>query len=184
MKTAASIVFMMLLVLHPACASKLDLIKNDGHIWNTWPEAAKYGFIKGYLISSEYLVINTADEVARIYDMIGEQEKGGVRAKLDNLRTFSLKVYMPSDISVGQLKTGLDRFYSNYNNLQIPVCESIYIVRFLLGGGSEEEVKDLLRALRIPPVKRGEEFKKQCAIAIIKMNRIIMPAPVTGLNRR
>ena len=58
------------------------------------------------------------------------------------------------DITVGQLKDGVDKFYEDFANRKIKIVDAIYIVKMQIEGENPELISAQIRYLRMQPTKK------------------------------
>ena len=74
--------------------------------------------------------------------------------------------------NVGQIRDGLDSFYADAKNLQVPIVDAILIIRLQDGGIAPVKIDDILKELREATINgpdRGRENKIwQSALKLLK----------------
>ena len=63
-----------------------------------------------------------------------------------------------SEMTLGQVADGLDKFYENYQNKKIRIAQAVYLVKLEVIGAPQEFVEEVTRIFRIP---LGERHKEQ-----------------------
>ncbi|GFK94559.1 hypothetical protein NNJEOMEG_02406 [Fundidesulfovibrio magnetotacticus] len=112
--------------------------KRDGHYWRTIPETEKLdvilGFFDGMALSESLIHIVVRDNYSVCTDVI-ESIMAQTSKYMDNLTT-------------AQIATGLDAFFEDPQNRNIPIYWGIWVVARQAGGDKNTQslVKELRRA--------------------------------------
>ncbi|CAG1064500.1 hypothetical protein BAC1_00057 [uncultured bacterium] len=145
----------------------------DGHNWNTWDYAYKYGFVTGFINSANYFKEDISVIFPAIYNQTNKEKVNKVYGKYPrngksvrftqeeltviemsnksdcylnrNNRAEELAVY---NISNAQIVDGLNQLYQDFKNQNIPLNDAIYVVKRQISGYSQEEIERVLLYLR------------------------------------
>lgn len=70
------------------------------------------------------------------------------------------KKYMCGTLSTAEVRTAIDRFFSEPENLLVPVIDALHIVSMKVNGGLQSEIDNYLSVMRAISVKWHEEHKQ------------------------
>lgn len=64
--------------------------------------------------------------------------------------------YLPKSLTIGEITGAIDRFYSEPENVLVPVSDAISVVSFKAGGTSASDLDELVTKLRRLAAQRSE----------------------------
>lgn len=130
-----------LLIAASSVVSSAD-IRHDGNWWQTQGDASKATYIGGFF-DGMYLGGNFA-----IWKYInGTKAQVAATAQASEAYDDYIKRYF-SNVTVGQIKDGLDGFYADFRNRRILIHGAIWLVSNGIAGTPEEEIKRLTESWR------------------------------------
>jgi hypothetical protein len=110
----------------------------DGVFWNSLKPVEQLRFLMGFVNGYQNGEREIADQ-AEAHNLVGT-------AALARLRNDH---YDPAPLTFGQLKQGLDKCYSDYRNLQLPMNDCVRWTVMGVKGDSDKERDDYLQLARI-----------------------------------
>lgn len=116
-----------LLLILASCSSSQAAVQDrrDGNWWRELPVAGRVYYVIGILDGLE-----TSERM---------QREANLRPGLVVLR---------GKATAGQLTEGLNRFYSDFRNRSVLVCDGFQVVWSATSGASEEQISDMTRRYR------------------------------------
>lgn len=121
-------------------ASPAEKIRRDGNWWVNLTEFSKSFYILGFLDGMElgndfsYWGLETKDTLAVMPKVI--------KAYVDYVDRYT------SNVTVGQITEGLDKFYGDFRNRSIATHGGVWIVLRQISGDSDAEIQKLIESWR------------------------------------
>lgn len=124
-----------------AFQEKGSVSDDDGVDWEGSPEGWKIGYIGGFICG-----VNLASNQGSLPNSFFKNEdyKGALDSIMDGITLFN--------ITVGQLKDGINTLYKDFSNKRIKVIDAIYVVKKQIMGDAPELIDAQIRYLRIQPI--------------------------------
>jgi len=136
--------FWAILLLIPSAVADTG----DGKNWRGMTEALRVGYVSGYM--------DAVFHMSTAATPLSAQERGD--GKLDEKkaadRNFARGVrkmsgeYFPSNLTVGDVMDGLNRFYDEPANRNIPIPWAIEILAMKVNGKPEDDINNSIRLAR------------------------------------
>lgn len=124
------------LLLSAYCLGQQDDVLR-GAAWQSYSEQFKGGYITGYITAMGNALVYSEMTCMSIKDPEAH------KACHSNAQSFDFE-----SITVGQLLDGMNTFYKDYRNLQVPLTMAMGLVRDEIRGRSEEDVQRELLSWR------------------------------------
>jgi hypothetical protein len=136
----------------------------DGYTWESWSEDfMKLGWVAGFSNGLLQVVSETpAYFLGCARDMKLESTgtiEGAEELGVQLIKDFKDMIYWGEGTTIGQMVTGLDKFYKDYRNKTILMREATYIVKLEVMGAPQEFIEQVTRILRMSYEERDEEHK-------------------------
>ena len=128
--------FIVALLLSACCFGQQEGVLS-GSAWQSYSEQFKGGYITGYIVAMENAQINSSMTCAQVKD--AEAHK----ACISNAQSFDFE-----SIAVGQLLSGMNTFYKDFRNFQVPLTMAMGLVRDEIRGRTNEDVQKELDSWR------------------------------------
>jgi hypothetical protein len=128
--------FVAALLLATCCFGQQEDILS-GSAWQSYSEQFKGGYITGYMAAMENAQIDSAMACASVKD--AESRK----ACTSNAQGFDFE-----SITVGQFLNGMNTFYKDFRNFQVPLTMAMGLVRDEIRGRPKEDVQKELDSWR------------------------------------
>lgn len=123
------------LLLSACCLGQQDVLR--GSDWRGYSEQFKGGYITGYIHA-----MGNAQVVSEL-SCISVKDVEAHKACIANAQSFDFE-----SITVGQFLDGMNTFYGDFRNLQVPLTMAMGLVRDEIRGRSKEEVQKELDSWR------------------------------------
>jgi len=121
------------------------LREDDGNDWRTFKENRwDAAYLVGFL-SAEELILS---------DILFHEVLGNKDLSSETLKIFGgiLKRFDLSEISIGQIVDGLNKFYEDFSNRKIKIVDAIYIVKMQIKGENPDLINTQIRYLKMQPI--------------------------------
>ena len=129
------------LLLFASCLGQQESVLT-GSAWKGYSEQFKGGYVTGYIEAMGYAQISSAGTCMWI-DNPKDRNARASKACISNAQSFDF-----DSITVGQLLNGMNTFYKDFRNLQVPLTMAMRLVRDEIRGRSEEDVQKELDSWR------------------------------------
>ena len=133
--------FVAVLLLSACCSGQQQDVL-DGSAWQRYSQQFKGGYITGYIEAMGNAQVSSAGACMRI-DSPKDKNAGASKACISNAQSFNF-----DSITIGQLLNGMETFYRDFRNLQVPLTMAMRLVRDEIRGRSEEDVQKELVSWR------------------------------------
>lgn len=119
--------------------SRNELTSNDGSDWQRFPDVAKVGYVMGYVDAGTgaYMLFGFFCS----WQVKADSEAGKICK--DNSGSLNF-----GNITVGQFRDGMDAFYKDFRNTQVPLSMAMHLVRDQINGRPAEDIEKELVAWR------------------------------------
>jgi len=134
----------------------------DGNDWINYNAWNKVGFISGMIIGVSLAIHYKPDKniIIEFSNKLDNKLKDYLpeSSDLEELNTFIKHLYRISlfNITVGQLKDGLDEFYKDFSTRRIKIIDAIYVVKMQIEGKSPELIEAQILYLKRQPISNKE----------------------------
>jgi len=136
----------------------------DGNYWINANEWEKIGFISG-IIMGVSLAINLKPDnnIFETFNKLDNKLKDYKPAFFDLLELSLFFAHLDRislyNITVGQLKDGLDEFYKDFSTRRIKIIDALYVVKMQIEGKSPELIEAQILYLKRQPISEKEKEK-------------------------
>jgi len=124
-----------------ASADIKNVMEQDGVTWIGVSESYKIGYVCGFLSG---LILARQEFLYVKEDFKKEWKKIQFEEKWD-------EISLPN-ITVGQIKDGINAFYKDFSNRRIKIIDVIYIVKMQIEGKDPELIDTQIRYLKMQPI--------------------------------
>ena len=129
-----------------------DIGEQDGTSWIDQSDALKFGFVSGFLtgiflMRDKALVEMIHHRAEDVYKKSPPTVKRIWSSAIETAESLSLY-----EITVGQIKDGLDAFYNDFSARKIKLVDAIYIVKMQINGLSPDLINAQIRYLKMQPI--------------------------------
>lgn len=140
--------FSILFFVSNVSGERRDIMENDGTDWLNTSESYKGGFVAGFFSGLSIAEIDVKPrETAAFKRFISEKDKNIMKAFEERWNSISL-----NNITVGQIKDGVDAFYKDFSNRRIKIADVIYVVNMQIKGKDSELIDAQIRYLKMQPI--------------------------------
>lgn len=149
-----------------------SLDEHDGTDWisdNVYVKAQNLGLIGGIIMGTSIIQREIQSRLDRLSENKGIKDIDKLPIKRINDSVQNLCLY---DITVGQIKDGIDTLYNDFSNRRIKVIDAVYVVKMQIEGKDPDLIQAQLRYLRMQPLNTkayGEALDKIMAAQDYKL---------------
>ena len=140
------ILIFSIIFISEASAEKKNIGEYDGTYWSTLTNSWRLAIVQGFLAGAG-VVRSQLDDFGDSFQ--SELDKEAYNGLLDEIG-FAVGV------TVGQIKDGMNVFYSDFSNRRIKMVDAIYIVNMQIKGKDPELIDSQIRYLKMQPTDREE----------------------------
>jgi len=177
-----SFVSLFLLVFAIAEAQhKTNISDYDGTEWISVSDHFRIGYVAGCMMGLSLMKNNA---VLRWAPREGDEDfkkvplsiMGGWMRAMSAADELSL-----SNITVGQIKVGLNTFYEDFSTRKIKIIDAIYVVKMQVTGKDPDVIAAQVRYLKMQPISREEQGRVSEKLkSITDMNKALKAGEITA----
>jgi hypothetical protein len=177
-----SFVLLSLLVFAIAEAQhKTNISDYDGTEWISVSDHFRIGYVAGCMMGLSLMKNNA---VLRWAPREGDEDLKKVPLSIMSswIRAMSAANELSlSNITVGQIKDGLNTFYEDFSTRKIKIIDAIYVVKMQLSGKDPEVIAAQVRYLKMQPIGREEQGRVSEKLkSITDMNKALKAGEITA----
>lgn len=132
-----TLLLICIVVILPAL-SAAEGSRRDGNWWSQKSELIRLGYIAGFVDGMDL------GRNFTYWDFIADKDYvGKVLKSYDN---YSSKYF--NNLTVGQLAEGLDSFYADFRNLNIPIADAVWVVVNGIAGTPQAKLDTMIENFR------------------------------------
>jgi len=136
----------------------------DGNNWINYKEWYKVGLISGMIMGVSLAINYKPDNnIFETFNKLDNKLKDYKPAFFDLLELSLFFAHLDRislyNITVGQLKDGLDEFYKDFSTRRIKIIDAIYVVKMQIEGKSPELIEAQILYLKRQPISEKEKEK-------------------------
>ncbi len=136
------LVFLPVVIMSSFSGQKRDVMESDYYTWNDWSTLAQLTYLEGFLCGA-----NAANKQLSAYGMLLD---GDIKKKYEKLWD-KISLF---DVTVGQLRDGIEKLYEDFSNSRIKIVDAVYIVDMQIRGKNPELIAAQIRYLKMQPIDK------------------------------
>lgn len=134
-------IFLIIFTSEASLQAAENITDQDGNNWISGSESYKIGYVIGYISGISF----TEGQFSHYERTI--KSLSIKRIFKDKWERISVK-----NITVGQVKDGIDAFYKDFSNRRIKIIDAIYVVKMQIEGKNSELINAQIRYLKMQPI--------------------------------
>lgn len=150
------ILIFSIIFISEASTEKKNVLKDDGTDWTNLTDLERLIYVNGFTAGAGLVW-------SRLHDF-GDSFKTELDKEMYNV--ILNETSLATKATVGQIKDGMNVFYSDFSNRRIKIVDAIYVVNIQIKGEDPELINSQIRYLKMQPIDREiyvEAFEKYIA---------------------
>jgi hypothetical protein len=134
-----------LLLCSMALAAMADDVRQDGNFWSGMNDSARLNFMVGFFSG---IRLGTRLTVWGLPEKPGEPG-GFSQERLAAFNAFSkMQSQYLNNVTIGQLRDGLDEFYRDYRNRSIEIPNAVWLILNEIKGTPRKQLEEMIEGFR------------------------------------